>query len=940
MNIFFPTCRLHKAAKSGSAPSPVLGLMSEALAEVSVEDLLRCIGERFDEVRKHNLELLQLVGATSPSDGDGSSLRVVAHQDQVVWQDWQIDGTGQDDTVDKNIEEIPPVAVSKPAPSSPWQQQRPDASTDSTPKKTLDLGQPQKQSGGRPKPAVAPPLTALPAPSHHLVESGMEAEMEWPDAFPTVPRESQASVGTGSAQITSASSQLEGVPEEGVPQADYAAQERRARRQFKRLTEPGRRRIFPWQAWDVMTEMEAEGEIEGPLPTMETVAEAFYRHIVVTYPSEVDKMTNMPANIPENVRRSSDDTAESACPAVYLNAAFDLEAFFELLLDDVTINIEEPDLCAALHLAKRALLAEATVNDDASAEVKPRRLRISSNRLDSISAFVIMVNAVVIGVSTDVDPKADLWQIFEVLFTVFFLAEMMYKMQVYGLKVFFTGSDWNWNNFDFVVVCIAIFDLAFTWTLELTNPGGGDEQANLSSFTIIKMARLGRLARLVRLLRFKIFEQLKMMIQGVIAGLRVLFWAVVLLFFFIYLLGVLLRKTMGDSDVHHYVVHQSFESVPRAMFTLFRCFTDGCTAYDGTPLQVHLFDYYGAYFMLAYILIFLFVTMGIFNLIMAIFIDNVMEASVRRKQEERGASANEMELALKELIAKLIRRQHVKKNLLAGTAHKVEQKVSRLLDLDLDNDSMAVRLSAIEKDLKEMNDDEVTIDHETFDSWLTEPAFLQMLDDLDIGTSNKSELFDVLDADLSGELEVPEVISGLMKLRGPSDKTDAVASLLAIRYITTQIDVLHERLNATEEMQKNTIRATQNLFDARKSSKGFFQGGGQRSNDTVEDGTGMSSRGGQHGTLAPAPPLRTSGTPLSGYASMSITSMTKLESYREMKKAKNDVEKQNNYRKAIDKTSSNDKAADRHSERNSAQSTTKPRVSRRSQCSRQLYEMS
>ena len=38
-----------------------------------------------------------------------------------------------------------------------------------------------------------------------------------------------------------------------------------------------------------------------------------------------------------------------------------------------------------------------------------------------------------------------------------------------------------------------------------------------------------------------------------------------------------------------------------------------------------------------------------------------------------------------------------------------------------------------------------------FEAWLLEPAFLAMLEDLDIGTSNKSELFDVLDCDLSGE---------------------------------------------------------------------------------------------------------------------------------------------------------------------------------------------
>jgi hypothetical protein len=317
------------------------------------------------------------------------------------------------------------------------------------------------------------------------------------------------------------------------------------------------------------------------------------------------------------------------------------------------------------------------------------------------------------------------------------------------------------------------------------------------------MARLGRLARLVRLLRFKIFHELKMMIQGVIAGLRVLFWAVVLLFFFIYLLGVVLRKTMGDSELHHYAIYHSFETIPKSMLTLFRCFTDGCTAYDGTPLQIWFLEYYGFWFLLSYCLVYLFVTIGIFNLIMAIFIDNVMEASVHRKQQERGATAPQMELALKELIAQLIRKQKKEKPLLLSQAAKaVENRVSHFLDIDEKSFSLGHRMTRVDQELANMNDNEVTITRTTFEKWLEEPLFLAMLEDLDIGTSNKSELFDVLDCDLSGELEVPEVISGLMKLRGPSDKSDAVASLLGIRYCTQQIDAIFEKICGEEEEEE------------------------------------------------------------------------------------------------------------------------------------------
>merc|ERR1712157_115752 len=120
-----------------------------------------------------------------------------------------------------------------------------------------------------------------------------------------------------------------------------------------------------------------------------------------------------------------------------------------------------------------------------------------------------------------------------------------------------------------------------------------------------------------------------MMIQGVVSGMRVLCWAIILLMSCIFLMGVVLRKMIGTDQLE-------LATVPSAMFTLFRCFTGGCDAYDGTPLHERLRNRYGAIFLIGYILVFLFVTIGIFNLIMAIFIDNVVQAHIQRKQKDLG----------------------------------------------------------------------------------------------------------------------------------------------------------------------------------------------------------------------------------------------------------------------------------------------------------------
>jgi len=49
------------------------------------------------------------------------------------------------------------------------------------------------------------------------------------------------------------------------------------------------------------------------------------------------------------------------------------------------------------------------------------------------------------------------------------------------------------------------------------------------------------------------------------------------------------------------------------------------------------------------------------------------------------------------------------------------------------------------------------------------------LEESEIDMSCKFDLFDVLDADLSGELEFEEMIDGLLKCRGPASKTDIIA---------------------------------------------------------------------------------------------------------------------------------------------------------------------
>merc|ERR1712039_483943 len=74
-----------------------------------------------------------------------------------------------------------------------------------------------------------------------------------------------------------------------------------------------------------------------------------------------------------------------------------------------------------------------------------------------------------------------------------------------------------------------------------------------------------------------------------------------------------------------------------------------------------------------------------------------------------------------------------------------------------------------------------------------------LLDEVEVETSTKFELFDVLDADMGGELGLDELIGGLMRLRGPISKSEIVAIRLKVQYMTKLLEDVWEKLGCNEE---------------------------------------------------------------------------------------------------------------------------------------------
>jgi hypothetical protein len=432
--------------------------------------------------------------------------------------------------------------------------------------------------------------------------------------------------------------------------------------------------------------------------------------------------------------------------------------------------------------------------------------------LEPIVAIMICSNALLIGISLDHSPKWQGWETLEFCFAVFFTVEVIIRFRVFGIINFFLGADWAWNCFDFIIATIAAVDF-----IVLLVAAALDEPAfDLSKkFTLLRMVRMIRIARLVRILKFRVFKELQLMINGVVGGLRTLLWAIFLLMIITYILGVILRQlvvqnrccipskyaeyqhepevlfpyftmcvnspsgmallkpcTWGEERLQD-DYYRLFASVPRSMFTVFRCFTDGCNTSAGAPLVIPIWDVHGIVFVIFYVFASLVVTFGLFNLIMAIFVENTLEYARQNDEKRRQL------------------RQAEDVNL----ARTLQTLVMRICTADTDvpwmssfSSSRKGLLAYFGKSRRAKHSDtafrakmKVRISRPQFEAALQEKQIQALLDEIDVSLSSREKLFDILDADGNGYLAISEIVDGIMRLRGPADKGDAVAASLMMR---------------------------------------------------------------------------------------------------------------------------------------------------------------
>lgn len=362
-----------------------------------------------------------------------------------------------------------------------------------------------------------------------------------------------------------------------------------------------------------------------------------------------------------------------------------------------------------------------------------------SKTFETIVTIVIILNTMFIGFQTQVisynvadsfttgavydERGPSYFGYIQAVFTCLFLIDVGLRWLAEGFCGFVISNDWTWNIFDLAAVAIGIADLI----LDLVN-----KQA-LGGVAAIRVLRILRLVRVVRMMRtFTFFRELRMMVETCLNGLRSYMWCCAVIFLLLYVFGI----TMTTHTYVHIVqsasysdqpelkaLHDAFGTLDKSILSLFQSIAGGrdwAEFYDVIAVL-------GTVDLALYWLFLSFAILVVMNAVAAVFVESAMKSS----QLDR-------DLLIKEC--------------LDYSAAYTKQMLHVFHEMDTDGSGTLTE----EKIKEHLADDRVQAYFET----------------LKLDVTDTHALFQLLDKDGSGGVEIHEFLEGCRELKGDARSLD------------------------------------------------------------------------------------------------------------------------------------------------------------------------
>jgi len=290
------------------------------------------------------------------------------------------------------------------------------------------------------------------------------------------------------------------------------------------------------------------------------------------------------------------------------------------------------------------------------------------------------------------------------------------------------------------------------------------------SASLFRMIRLIRLSRLVRVTKSDAFKDLAELIHGIVAGMYTLVWSLLLFSLVLYVVALVFRETLGREVKED--IYELFDSVPRALFTTFRCSFGDCNSKRGVPIFEHVTIEYGPTMSVFYAFFTFVVAVVLFNVISATFVESTIEAaatiSATKKRERL-----EDEGLLYTRIATLVRRIMLK-----ATGTDPGQTLTEHLDTIV----------------------AAQVPRETIDEVIHDSQAKQALHDLDINPLDHGRLSDIFDPDNGGTIGVMDIAAGIRRLRGEARRSDIVCVDLMLRHVQSILTEMADAISRVESV--------------------------------------------------------------------------------------------------------------------------------------------
>lgn len=402
-------------------------------------------------------------------------------------------------------------------------------------------------------------------------------------------------------------------------------------------------------------------------------------------------------------------------------------------------------------MQQSSTLQTEAFDDTSGIEQKRRSVRrfLRSQRVEGAIGCIIVVNSLCMGLETSYEiagSDTTAFQILEHIFMAIYVCELSLNFFAHGKSCFKN----SWTMFDLVLVSTGVLtSYVIGPIVSSVSTGNSDSmQDSMAGLLVMRMLRLFRLARALRFL--VMFKTLWLLVSGLIGSAGTIAYTFILIMLILYIFSCmaleLITKRLlntGPTEVQ-LLIEERFPNLLVTMLTLLQFVSMDSISSIYFPLIIH--DPFLIIFFIPFILI---VSICLTNLVTAV----IVEGAIEQGNHDKDAQARYKQYKFQKMLPSL-------------------KKMFQDLDLDGNGTVTLAELNASPKEMREQLEEVMKAD-------------------------SLAELFDMVDVDESGEVDIDEFCDGVGRIvnsESPVELLRILKHLASLRRCIRDLQVVSDRI--------------------------------------------------------------------------------------------------------------------------------------------------